>query len=113
LLIGDAAGAVSPLTAGGLDAALRLTGFAAELIERSLKEARPAVLDRYDGAPFRARFVSRLWMRRIFARISSPLATEAAVRMLNFEPFRSFARHVFFGRGSFPEPREVLALQMK
>jgi flavin-dependent dehydrogenase len=113
LLIGDAAGAVSPLTAGGLDAALRLTRFAAQLVTQSLAEGRPDRLDAYDGAPFRARFVSRLWMRRLFAQLASPLATEVAMRALHVEPFRSFARHVFFGRGSFPEPRQVLAGQLK
>jgi flavin-dependent dehydrogenase len=39
LLVGDAAGAVSPLTAGGLDPCLRLSGFAAELLVNILKPA--------------------------------------------------------------------------
>ena len=33
VLVGDAAGAVSPLTAGGLDPAIRLSAFAADLID--------------------------------------------------------------------------------
>ena len=37
LLIGDAAGAVSPLTAGGLDPAMRLSKFAAELFGKDCK----------------------------------------------------------------------------
>src|SRR5436190_1639739 len=65
LLVGDAAGAVSPLTAGGLDPCMRLSSFAAEIIGRYLETENPDVLNAYSGELFRARFVSRLWMRRM------------------------------------------------
>ena len=108
LLLGDAAGAVSPLTAGGLDACLRLTRFAAKLIARSLNEGTPAALKCYDGHAFRPRFVSRLAMRRAYAALRSPLAVELAMRPLQLAPLTKFARHVFFGRGSFPDPELLL-----
>ena len=65
LLIGDAAGAVSPLTAGGLDPAMRLSKYAAEIISERLKTDDPQVLLNYSGELFHARFVSRIWMRKI------------------------------------------------
>jgi flavin-dependent dehydrogenase len=77
LLVGDAAGAVSPLTAGGLDPCMRLSGLAAEVISDYLTTGDTAALARYSGASFRA------LMRRA--------------------PFDRLARHVFFGRGSFPD----------
>jgi hypothetical protein len=42
-------------------------------------------------------------MRRAFSSIDSPLLLDAAVRLASLPPFRSLAKHVFFGRGSFPE----------
>ncbi|HEX8151484.1 MAG TPA: NAD(P)/FAD-dependent oxidoreductase, partial [Thermoanaerobaculia bacterium] len=59
MLIGDAAGAVSPLTAGGLDAALRLSTFAADVAFRYLDSGDATVVRQYSGEPFRARFVTR------------------------------------------------------
>ena len=103
LLVGDAAGAVSPLTAGGLDPCMRLSGLAAEVIADSLATGDAAALARYSGARFRARFVSRLWMRRALSSANSPLLIEAACALMRRAPFHSLARHVFFGRGSFPD----------
>jgi flavin-dependent dehydrogenase len=103
LLIGDAAGAVSPLTAGGLDACIRLSSAAARLIVEAARRDDASILEQFDGTRFRARFVSRLWMRRAFSSIDSPLLLDAAVRLASLPPFRSLAKHVFFGRGSFPE----------
>ena len=90
LLIGDAAGAVSPLTAGGLDGAMRLTQFAADVIASYLDSGDARVLRQYSGSRFRARFVTRRWMRRAIRAVSSP-------------PLRAAAEHVFFARGSFPD----------
>lgn len=107
LLIGDAAGAVSPLTAGGLDPALRLSKFAAEIIWERLKTENPRVLLQYSGELFRARFVSRLWMRRIIKTFTSQKLLEVGFACLRGKIGRKFAKHVFFGRGSFPDVRVV------
>jgi flavin-dependent dehydrogenase len=103
LIVGDAAGAVSPLTAGGLDPALRLSTLAARVASEYLKTNDAAALAPYSGESFRARFTSRLWMRRVVRGMSSPLMVEAACAALRVPPFDRLARHVFFGRGSFPD----------
>ncbi|MGH9944928.1 MAG: FAD-dependent monooxygenase, partial [Pyrinomonadaceae bacterium] len=64
LLVGDAAGAVSPLTAGGLDPCLRLSHLASRIAADYLTTGDVAKLAPYSGEFFRARFASRLWMRR-------------------------------------------------
>jgi len=103
LLLGDAAGAVSPLTAGGLDPCLRLSRYAAEVIVDYLRTEKPEALSVYSGDLFRARFVSRLWMRRVLATVRSPELIEVACALMRVPVLRSFAHHVFFGRGSFPD----------
>jgi flavin-dependent dehydrogenase len=90
LLVGDAAGAVSPLTAGGLDGAMRLSELAADVIVRG--DWR-----RYTGAQFQTRFLARRWMRRAM-RVMPASAIEAAFMMI-----KPLAHHIFFSRGSFPE----------
>lgn len=113
LLVGDAAGAVSPLTAGGLDGAMRLSRFAAELIAAAVEEDRNEILAFYSGSEFRARFLSRRWMRGMLTRVRSPLLIEAGCALLRTPPFSRLAWHVFFGRGSFPEPdrRQLRAVE--
>jgi flavin-dependent dehydrogenase len=103
LLIGDAAGAVSPLTAGGLDPCLRLSRLAALVIEERLKTNDAQVLKAYSGEMFRARFASRLWMRRAIAAIGNQTLMEMACAFLRLPLGRKFASQVFFGRGSFPD----------
>jgi len=103
LLIGDAAGAVSPLTAGGLDPAMRLSKFAAEIVLERLQTDNSKVLLSYSGELFRARFVSRLWMRRVIKTFTSQTLLELGFAFLRGKIGRKFARHVFFGRGSFPD----------
>ena len=105
LLVGDAAGAVSPLTAGGLDAAIRLSTFAADVIAAYLETGDPRVLAQYTGARFGTRFIARRWMRRAIASIENRALIEAGCALLRVQPFRSLAEHVFFGRGSFPDVR--------
>ncbi|HEX7155288.1 MAG TPA: NAD(P)/FAD-dependent oxidoreductase [Thermoanaerobaculia bacterium] len=104
LLVGDAAGAVSPLTAGGLDAALRLSTFAADVIVAHLDGNREA-LPQYTGDRFRARFLARRWMRHALGAVSSPWTMELACALMRTPPLRAFAEHVFFSRGSFPDVR--------
>lgn len=103
LLVGDAAGAVSPLTAGGLDPCVRLSTFAARVIDDYLVTGNPQTLAAYSGQLFRSRFVSRLWMRRLIAAVQSPLLLEIGCALMRLPLLDSFARHVFFGRGSFPD----------
>ena len=82
LLIGDAAGAVSPLTAGGLDPAMRLSKYAAEIIWERLQTDNSKVLLNYSGEQFRARFVSRLWMRRLISAIKSQFLLEVGCAVM-------------------------------
>jgi len=103
LLLGDAAGAVSPLTAGGLDPCMRLSAFAALVVSEYLSTGNPQVLSAYSGELFRARFASRLWARRIAANLNQRQLIELGCTVLRFPLINRIARHVFFGRGSFPD----------
>jgi len=107
LLVGDAAGAVSPLTAGGLDGAMRLSGFAAEVIANYLDRGDPQILRQYDGARFQTRFVARRWMRRLMRAAMHPRVAELAFTALAISPLQSVARHIFFSRGSFPDVSRI------
>ena len=111
LLVGDAAGAVSPLTAGGLDPALRLAALAAQVIYDYLQRGDEHALARYDGNRFRPRFASRCLMRRVFSAVRHRYLIELGFAALSSSwPLRQLARHVFFGRGSFPVEKDELAL---
>ena len=103
LLVGDAAGAVSPLTAGGLDGALRLSSLAADVIAAYLDHGDARVLAEYSGSRYRARFMARRWMRRAIRVLAVPPLMEAAFTLLRTPPLRALAEHVFFARGSFPD----------
>jgi flavin-dependent dehydrogenase len=103
LLVGDAAGAVSPLTAGGLDPCLRQSALAAEVTAELLATGDVAALAPYDGSALRARFRSRLLVRRMLAAVRSPAAAELACAVLRLPPFGAVAHKVFFGHGSFPD----------
>ncbi|MGQ0763514.1 MAG: NAD(P)/FAD-dependent oxidoreductase [Acidobacteriota bacterium] len=103
LLVGDAAGAVSPLTAGGLDPCMRLSTFAANEITKYLLTDGHRSLANYSGGQFRARFISRLWLRRVLKTINQPALVELACGVMRLPLLRSFAWHVFFGRNSFPD----------
>ncbi|WP_188196733.1 FAD-dependent oxidoreductase [Nonomuraea sp. SYSU D8015] len=109
LLVGDAAGAVSPLTAGGLDPCLRMSEMAAAVAAGYLRTGDPRVLSRYDGDALRARFRGRLLLRRVFAGIRSAAAAEAAVTVLRGRAGRALAARILFGDGSFPDVNSRLA----
>ncbi|MEU0521851.1 NAD(P)/FAD-dependent oxidoreductase [Streptosporangium sp. NPDC006007] len=109
LLVGDAAGAVSPLTAGGLDPCLRMSELAAAVTAGYLRTGDRRVLSRYDGDALRTRFRGRLLLRRVFAGIRSPAAAEAAVAALRGRAGRALAARILFGDGSFPEVDPWLA----
>jgi len=103
LLIGDAAGAVSPLTAGGLDPCMRLSAFAASVVTEYLSTSDVEVLQAYSGELFRSRFASRLWARRIAATLRHSQLIELGCALLRLPLFSRLGHHVFFGRGSFPD----------
>ncbi|WP_299951144.1 NAD(P)/FAD-dependent oxidoreductase [uncultured Modestobacter sp.] len=104
LLVGDAAGAVSPLTAGGLDPCLRLSEHAADVLSDALAAGRPAPLAHYDGAALRASFRGRLLLRQGLAQVRTPAMAAAAFALLRTAPGRAAARRVLFGDRSFPTP---------
>lgn len=104
LLVGDAAGAVSPLTAGGLDPCLRLSAHAADVLDTALRAGRSAALAHYDGRTLRARFRGRLLLRHGLAHVRSPATAEAAFALLRTRAGRAAAAAVLFGDGSFPDP---------
>jgi flavin-dependent dehydrogenase len=97
LLVGDAAGAVSPLTAGGLDGCLRLSEQAADALDDALRTGRRDALARYDGADLRARFRARLLLRRGLAQVRTPAAASAAFTLLRSPPGRAAAHRILFG----------------
>ncbi|MCB1024258.1 MAG: NAD(P)/FAD-dependent oxidoreductase, partial [Acidobacteria bacterium] len=103
LLIGDAAGAVSPLTAGGLDPCLRLSKFAAEIVLKRLKTGDAKELQNYSGEMFRAKFTTRLMMRYVLKTFSYQAFLEAAFFFLRGKFGRKVAEKIFFRRGSFPD----------
>jgi flavin-dependent dehydrogenase len=107
LLVGDAAGAVSPLTAGGLDPCLRLSEHAADVLDVALRAGRPDPLHGYDGAALRARFRGRLLLRRGLAQLRTPAMSTAAFPLLRTPLGRAAARRVLFGDHSFPDPDPV------
>jgi flavin-dependent dehydrogenase len=111
LLIGDAAGAVSPLTAGGLDPCVRLSQMAALVIAERLRTDDASILKAYSGELFRARFTSRLWMRKLIAALGNQALMEIGCAFLRLPLGQKFAKQVFFGRGSFPDVE--LALPVK
>ncbi|OEU86886.1 FAD-binding monooxygenase [Streptomyces abyssalis] len=105
LLVGDAAGAVSPLTAGGLDPCLRLSELAATVLDEALRAGNPEeVLAGYDGAALRAHFRGRLMMRRGLAQVRTPAMASAAFTLLRTRFGRAAAGRVLFGDRSFPAP---------
>jgi flavin-dependent dehydrogenase len=102
LLVGDAAGAVSPLTAGGLDPCLRLSELAAGVLDDALRTGRPLALAHYDGTDLRARFRGRILLRRAMAQVRTPALASMAFAILRTPAGRAAAARILFGDGSFP-----------
>jgi flavin-dependent dehydrogenase len=103
LLVGDAAGAVSPLTAGGLDPCLRLSQLAATVVHRYLTTGDESHLAVYDGRRFRRQFFARRVLRAVYAVAGTNLILEGCTAALRLPLGRRLAHHVFFSRGSFPD----------
>ncbi|TDE13093.1 NAD(P)/FAD-dependent oxidoreductase [Jiangella asiatica] len=104
LLVGDAAGAVSPLTAGGLDPCLRLSEHAAAVLDEALRAGRPDALSHYDGAVLRAGFRGRLMLRHGLAQVRTPTLAATAFTLLRTRFGRAAAGRILFGDKSFPAP---------
>lgn len=104
LLVGDAAGAVSPLTAGGLDPCLRLSGYAAAALDEALRTGKREALRGYDGGSLRRKFTGRLLMRQVLAQVRHPFVASAGFAALRTPLGRAAARRVLFGDHSFPDP---------
>lgn len=103
LLLGDAAGAVSPLTAGGLDPCLRLSELAAKTVHAFLKSGGdPAQLASYDGRMFRRHYRARRALRAVYDLAGSNAILELGFRVLRSSLGQSIARRIFFGNASFP-----------
>ncbi len=102
LLVGDAVGAVSPLTAGGLDPCLRLSDLAAQVLDDALRTGAPDALTHYSGASLRSSFRGKLALRTGLAHIRTPAATTAAFTLLRTPPGRAAAARILFGDRSFP-----------
>ena len=71
--------------------------------DRTLLSGDASVLFKYSGERFRARFISRLWMRRIIRAFTGQRLLELGFAILRSRIGQRFASHVFFGRGSFPD----------
>jgi hypothetical protein len=82
---------------------MRLSTFAANEITNYLLTDGRRALDNYSGEQFRARFISRLWLRRVLKTITQPVLVELGCGVMRLPLLRSFAWHVFFGRNSFPD----------
>ncbi|QPP08117.1 NAD(P)/FAD-dependent oxidoreductase [Streptomyces bathyalis] len=104
LLVGDAAGAVSPLTAGGLDPCLRQSELAADVLNDALRSGDSDTLANYDGAALRTRFRGRLMLRRGLAQVRTPTTAAAAFTLLRTPFGKAAASRVLFGDRSFPDP---------
>jgi flavin-dependent dehydrogenase len=109
LLLGDAAGAVSPLTAGGLDPCLRLAELAASATYRFLSTGNASELGVYDGRPFRRKYLARRLLRGVYDLAGTNLLLEAGCAAMRTSYGRRIARRIFFGRGSFPDVRPAPA----
>jgi len=107
LLVGDAAGAVSPLTAGGLDPCLRLSEFAAEVIDVAVRTGETSLLQSYSGEAFRRKFRTRLWLRAAMRSVRSRRVINATCWCLRTPIGRRLAARVFFHPASFPDAPKV------
>jgi flavin-dependent dehydrogenase len=100
LLIGDAAGAVSPLTAGGLDPAIRISRYAAKVIHQALQVKDLSLLETYNNNRWQKSFQTRLWMRALLSSVHNPAWLELGVSAANLPGFKTIAWNMFFGRGT-------------
>lgn len=103
LLLGDAAGAVSPLTAGGLDPCLRQSRLAVQVIRAWLGAGQREAIAAYQAPALRRRFRGRMLLRLGYSRLQARGGMELAFAALRAPVLSPLAARVFFGRGSFPD----------
>ncbi|WP_086665983.1 FAD-dependent oxidoreductase [Lentzea kentuckyensis] len=96
LLVGDAAGAVSPLTAGGLDPCLRMSELAASVTFDYLRSGNKYVLEHYDGAAMRRRYRVRSTLRRGLSLVRGPSLAELAFTALRTPLGKAAAKRILF-----------------
>ncbi|WP_312877697.1 hypothetical protein [Lentzea indica] len=96
LLVGDAAGAVSPLTAGGLDPCMRMSELAASVTFDYLRSGNRYVLEHYDGAALRRRYRIRSLMRRGLSLVREPSLAEFAFAGLRTPIGKAVAKRILF-----------------
>lgn len=96
LLVGDAAGAVSPLTAGGLDPCLRMSELAASVTFDYLRTGNRYVLEHYDAASLRRRYLLRSQLRRGMSLVRGPGIAELAFGLLRTAPGKAVAKRILF-----------------
>ena len=88
---------------------MRLSEHAASVLLNALATERSA-MTAYDGGRFRSRFAARIVMRRLFELATrSRTATELGFAVARTRPAMRIVRHVFFGRGSFPDSHALRA----
>lgn len=98
-LVGDAAGLVSPLTAGGIHTALDSGFRAGRAIAAALAEDRGGTLVVDPPVPD---FTVKRWLRRVYDRVQHDRLFDLAIRT---GAFAAFAHRVFFHRRRFrPSP---------
>ncbi|MFD9698696.1 FAD-dependent oxidoreductase [Lentzea sp. NPDC059081] len=96
LLVGDAAGAVSPLTAGGLDPCMRMSELAASVTFDYLRSGNRYVLEHYDGGAMRRRYLLRSQLRRGLASVRHRSIAELAFTALRTPPGKAVAKRILF-----------------
>ena len=101
LLVGDAAGIVSPLTAGGIHTALESGWRAAHAIADYMRDGGvDPVQALYDGYP---RFI---WKRQLRRLIDLPIPPALIDLLLATPPLRALARAIYFHRRGWLSPRD-------
>lgn len=106
LFVGDAAGAVSPMTAGGWDPCLRLADYAAAELDMALTNRHVALRD-YDVGALHRRFTGRLMTRHALAQVHHPLTASSGFDVVRTPFGRVASRKVLSGDYAFPDPPEV------
>ena len=100
MLVGDAAGMVSPLTAGGIHQAYRFGKLAADAIADHLEGGGPP-----SGTPHPGEVVHRAYPNHALKRLARwgfdrlPVARALQAGILSWNLFRGLAEAVFFDRG--------------
>lgn len=96
LLVGDAAGAVSPLTAGGLDPCMRMSELAASVTFDYARSGNSYVLEHYNAAALRRRYRVRSAMRRGMSLVRGPGVAETAFAGLRTPLGKALAQRILF-----------------